>query len=107
MRNVIKAVVVVAAFVGMTNAALANDGTCDRMSNLSKQIMTNRQNGVSLNEMMSTLNSVNNSALKTVTKTMVLDAYEHPRYNTATVKQRTIDEFANKYMLMCVKALSK
>ena len=42
-------------------------------------------------------------SLKSLTRTMALDAYDTPHYNTPAIKDKTIRDFTDKYTLLCEK----
>jgi hypothetical protein len=77
----------------------AEDDFCLQMHNVGKTIMDARQKGVSLPTMMQTMSG----NLKELLKPIVVEAYSHPVYTTPSIKKETVDEFANKLHLECLK----
>lgn len=79
---------------------LENDNYCETVSNLSENIMKSRQRGASLSDALGI------SPLEIV-RTIVLDAWETPRYSMESLSQREIDDFRDKWHLLCLKALNE
>jgi hypothetical protein len=107
MKNVIKAVIVVSAFVGMTNMAMAQTTktvNCEMIEKIATKVMDNRQSGVPLADMMKVVNNPNAGAFGGVAKALTMLAYEQPRFNTKANQQKAIVDFANEAMLVCLKA---
>ena len=82
--------------------AMAED-TCELLSDLAKTIMTKRQDGASMTDMMAIVGDQDSAASK-VTKAMIIGAYEVPAYSTDKVKQNAITDFSNQVALECYKA---
>ncbi len=76
-------------------------GTCDKIEGLSSRIMSARQNGVSMKNMMS-IESLGDHMSK-----MIVDAYEYPRFETDQHKDRMIKDFSDEKYLECVKIMRK
>jgi hypothetical protein len=104
MKNLMKAILVVGSFVAMTNAALAQTDTCETVSKIATSVMDNRQSGVPLSKMMEIVRAVEKTPVGPIAKTMTIDAYEQPRFNTKDMQKRMIGDFADKYTLICEKA---
>lgn len=101
MKSLVSVVLAVSlSFVAMP--AMAED-TCSVLSDLAKTIMTKRQDGASMTDMMAIVKD-RDSAAGQVTKAMIIGAYEIPAYSTDEVKQRTITDFSNQVALECYKA---
>lgn len=77
---------------------LKKDDYCEKISEISEAIMESRQRGVSLS------NALGTSPLDIV-RTIVLDAWESPRYSTESVVQREVDDFRDQWHLVCLKAM--
>jgi hypothetical protein len=73
---------------------------CETISELAEQIMTTRQNGVSLSDALGI------SELDLV-RAMVMNAWETPRYSMESLSQREIDDFRDKWHLLCLKSVSE
>ena len=68
---------------------------CESVGELATIIMQNRQKGVDLSKML-TLSKGDDGV-----KTMVLDAYNSPRYSTDVYKNDAVSDFSNKWVLAC------
>lgn len=88
----------------LTTPAVADTVTdqefCTSVSELSEAVMEGRQGGTPMSEMMRVAGS------NGIMKSMVLEAFDHPRYSTRDVKRRTIQEFTNQWFSTCMKARS-
>lgn len=67
---------------------------CEQIQELAEVIMTARQDGAKLNDMMAA--SDNRLAHE-----IVIDAYKEARYNTPQFKLKAVNEFSNKWVLGC------
>lgn len=70
---------------------------CDAVSHMAKTVMQQRQQGMSISEMMK-----HDQGQDWIRKVM-MDAYDEPRYSTSEYQQETIVEFSNKYHLLCLR----
>ncbi len=78
---------------------------CAVFAALAHNIMDGRQKGVSMKESMEiSERSKLPDNLKAVVKSIVISAYERPRYSTEQMKAREVTEFENGYYLACSKA---
>lgn len=73
---------------------------CNDIYELSRQVMSARQNGVSLPEMLNLLAKIESGSMY---KPMIIHAFELSIYSTDEYKQSVIDEFSNEYLLQCLK----
>ena len=89
-----------AAVIALTVAdqAKANDA-CENMATLAGLVMESRQKGVPM------VKAYNAAGGNNVIQDMVVLAYEMPRFNTASIKERAIKEYANKWFLSCIKSM--
>lgn len=87
----------------LATPVLADDSLeiCAEIGKLSETIMEKRQAGVSMAEMM----AVAKGEAKELAQTLVIDAYDQPRYQTPDVQRRTIGDFRDKWYLVCVKGV--
>jgi len=103
-----KITLALAAFVLSTSAA-ANSADdikfCTEISTLSTTIMTDRQSGKSLAEMLSLAHKPEFNGMQELLMLIVQSAYKAPRFSTDKVKKETITEFANTMMLQCLTEL--
>ena len=83
---------------------LSDTQVCSMFSGLAKQMMTARQNGASMEEMMEVATNSGNDAVNQITKAMVIEAYEIPRFSLPENKQNAINDFADHIYLTCIKS---
>ena len=91
-----KKLILIAALT-LSTAVQAN--TCEEIENFARTIMDNRQSGVSLVSMIKVVKD------HKLGKKMVIDAYESPIFNGKAYKDKTINEFANKWYMTCIKTI--
>lgn len=72
---------------------------CGSYSEMARTIMTERQRGVSMREMMDRADG------REPHQTMVIQAYDEIGYSTSQVQQRTINKFADGWYLDCARYL--
>ena len=100
MTHFIKALIVVSAFLGMTNLALAEPAkktVCEITESVATLVMEARQLGASLSEMLKATDHPDWAVA------IIIEAYEEPRWSTTKMQARAIVDFANEVMLACVK----
>ncbi len=93
------------AILGVTSAQAQVN--CEQVNRLAKSVMSARQSGVALSDMLKVLDSPDIKTSGPLTRAVIMEAFEHPRYNTESVQQRTITEFASQHMLMCIKIMNQ
>jgi hypothetical protein len=71
--------------------------SCEVIEVYARTVMDVRQNGVSLKDAMATSDENDTLGPK-----IIMAAYSKPRYATASIKQRTIDDFADNAYLECL-----
>lgn len=88
-------------------SANANAGNaCEKIARLSGSIMDARQRGVPILDIMhifeagKTKDQVSTNKLA---KSLVMDAYETPKFSTTTNKKEASTEFVNKQMVKCLR----
>lgn len=69
---------------------------CDVIGKTASGIMTSRQKGTSIMPMLKIFK-------KEVSRQLVLEAYDSPKYGTYKHKQQSITEFSNKAVIKCLK----
>jgi hypothetical protein len=74
-----------------------NTNTCKEIEALANTVMSARQNGVQMMQMIEVAGDVK------AIKTMIIQAYEVPLYNMDKNKVAAIREFTNEWVLACVK----
>lgn len=76
--------------------------TCEMFNKIAEAVMTARQSGVALSDLMSDFESITSDPYFSQ---MLIDAYDQPRFTTEEVQKRTIQEFANEHYSQCIKAV--
>jgi hypothetical protein len=106
MKRIVFVVALGAGLCVAQRASAAEDWTerCKSISSLAATIMKGRQAGVSMSSMMDVTVDAD---IKNLTTSMVMDAYEKPRYSTEKVQQETISDFRDDWYLKCAQAYGK
>ena len=81
-----------------TAPALAKPASCEQIAELAKSIMTARQEGVSMVEMM----GVGEDG--SLTEVIVVDAYEEGRYRVEANQHRRVADFRDEWFMACYKS---
>lgn len=76
---------------------------CTAISTLANSIMTKRQAGASMAEMMSATQAQDQS-VREVSGRLVVAAFDLPRFSTPEVIDETVKDFENEVFLECIKA---
>ena len=92
MKNLIVALTLFAASPVMA------EGLCTDIEEIATAVHEARSAGVSVTRMMELANG------SQVIETIVLDAYDRPRYQTEQVIIRDRQEFVNKWVMHCIRA---
>jgi hypothetical protein len=74
---------------------------CQTVGKLAYTMMDARQAGLSLTELLAM------PSRTPLGRTILLDAYESPRFHTEEMQERAKVDFRNKWELACVKSRSK
>ena len=110
IKKILLAAAISAMMAAPTYAQVAessiDDSVCRSVMELSRQMMTNRQVGVPVTDMMDVfVNDPNTDAKhKNLMMEIVMRAYDAPKYSTAEYQEEAADEFANGYYLDCMKS---
>jgi hypothetical protein len=89
---------ILALLMALSAPALAKPASCEQIAELAKSIMTARQKGVSMVEMM----GVGEDG--SLTEVIVVDAYEEGRYRVEANQQRRIADFRDEWFMVCYKS---
>lgn len=88
----------------MTSFSYAED-SCTILGDLAETIMKRRQEGVDLTTMINIAESEGTlPEIASVSKKLVIAAYDYPEYSSDEYKLRTIRKFKTKVMVECYKA---
>lgn len=94
----------VASAMLMAGQASADSGItveeCHQASNLAKEVMTNRQVGISMSSQYQVASTL--GPLSAMVSSMVKGAYEYPRYSTNDYQQGAINDFSNHWFALCI-----
>ena len=97
------------SFILATSSAFASDDVaeqCEIMGSFSEIVMTQRQDGEALSELMGKLNAYAESnaadpAFIKEARGIIIGAYKKSRYSTDEFKLKAIQDFRNDVELMC------
>ena len=78
---------------------------CKTFSSIAVQIMTARQQGVPMVDVLEIAAQGKSKEFNTLAKKLVVSAYEQPRFMTQQNVQRSIDKFRDQVTLDCVKSI--
>ena len=109
MRSIISVLALVLC-LGVSTSAFAEDTwkiTCEALSGTAGSIMSARQVGVPLAQMMNKLTEIEPEGAtekdKRYIEGIVFQAYEQPRFDTEDDKNKAINEFQNTIYSRCAK----
>ena len=77
---------------------------CNNISELARTIMTKRQNGVTMREMM---NVEFNEKVRELVHGLIIAAYDVAKFNSSEYKNKYINRFENEVYSMCIKEMKK
>lgn len=77
---------------------------CKSSAGAAKAIMSSRQRGAAMTEMMDKVVRPAEPFIRDIIKAFVIDAYSRPRFDTPEFQQRAILDFENHAYLSCLKA---
>jgi hypothetical protein len=84
-------------------ATQLKEAECDAIEMTANVSMLWRQNGKPLSEARKELLSMAPDLMKDISESILLDAYDQPRYGTAQFKQDAVTDFASEWYLSCLK----
>lgn len=85
------------------NQSIKN-ATCLMLGQLAEGVMTARQSGKPISTVLGTLDG-GSSDIDNLARTIIIEAYEEPRWNGSEYQSRAITEFENSVMVRCYKTL--
>jgi hypothetical protein len=82
---------------------------CMVVSDMAKAMMTNRQAGVPLSEIIAKMDADKEmpESVRTMMTSIVMAAYDEPKFNSPDNQQEAINEFSSAMMLQCMKELGE
>lgn len=78
---------------------------CDTIEEVANAVMTKRQAGLPMSNMIRLLNKIDDKNFKKAMSLIIIDAYQIPMFYTNKAKKRAVLEFKNKWYLLCYKEL--
>jgi hypothetical protein len=71
-------------------------------------IMKHRQSGTDIGSLFAVFDNTNHDpSIQRVIKTIIIEAYDEPKYSSPAYQQNAITEFQNRVTLECLKATQK
>ena len=103
MKQIIAAAILA---VAIHAPAMAQDAdqpvTCADMGNLAESIMVARQNGIPISQLVVIIDAAEDSpGANRLYRSIVLEAYERPRFMSASSRTRSIEDFRNDIETFC------
>ena len=78
--------------------------TCKTYSSLAKTIMSARQNGIPMADMMEKVAAMDEDPVKNLASLMVTTAYDTNRFSSEEYKQKAVSDFENTFFSSCIKS---
>lgn len=91
----------IAAIALWATQATAQASPCTSIGDLAEQIMTHRQAGTAISQIMPMVEG-NDLFVK-----MLLEAYQKPRFSSSEYQSREIEDYRNLWEIGCYQALSE
>lgn len=100
MKRIITALALTAA---MISPAMAVDKeTCLAVKGLAEAVMSARQAGVDVSDMMAT--TTENPKMNKLQQGLIVDAFSFPAYSTKDFREKEVREFGARHYLNCLKS---
>jgi hypothetical protein len=98
-------IILIIVFIVSTIGVQAdNSDSCENIDKTAENIMTSRQSGVPMVEVVKLVNeNIKSDTLNKFVTEMVKDAYKEPRFSTQDYKKKAILDFRNKWYLFCLE----
>jgi hypothetical protein len=92
------------AFVAMASFDVLADNkkTCNGIEYFSRMVMEHRQMGTPMREVMELIDSKDEFI-----NSVIMSAYEAPKYSTEKHKKEEVNNFADAYYLACLKGINQ
>lgn len=98
-----KILIVATICIAMTTTVFAEDdwyARCESLASLAEVVMRNRQDGVAMSKMMK---NTPKTIFKSVIESLIITAYDTPRFSTKKMQQRATEDFRDEIYLECIK----
>jgi hypothetical protein len=89
--------------VGSVTTAQANDALCAAHASTAATIMSARQEGVPMADMLNILKGDFSAHTKDLYKKIIINAYSSPRFEIEKNQKKIIDDFRDKVHVDCLK----
>lgn len=99
MRSIV--VVGMAVFSFAAGQAVAGQGSCEVIGILAKSVMSARQGGVPMQDVLG--HGGDSKEVDELTRLLAIAAYEQPRFSSKDYQDRATTEFQNQMYLACMK----
>jgi len=109
MKKLITAIILLTAFNAKAELSPKEQvELCSYMGTIAEVIMTQRQLGTPITEMLETsVKNASSPAIMELTKRMTIHAYDHARLESQDAIDKTVADFRNGYELACIKDFNK
>lgn len=101
-----KIVLLVVAFMFLPATSFSEDGNwrelCEGYAGLAATVMGKRLDGVPMQAMVKAV--IKDGSVDQDIERMVTEAYDSPRFTTEEHKRRAVEEFRDRWYLLCYKA---
>lgn len=84
-----------------TSNAATREEVCPEIANLAMTIMTARQLGIPMENLMQAADQDVEQVYEDLAKAMIMEAYSAPRYSSEEFQQQAITEFGNAVSVAC------
>ena len=101
-----KLVICLVSLVVFSGVSFANDSeNCKSIANFAAVVMEKRQAGTAMDAMIDLIHgSESDNGLRKVLESIILRAYENPRYGTEEFKKRSVNDFRNDIYVECYRS---
>lgn len=107
MTRFLTAIAAALLTVSPVTAAAPRPDICPTVETLARTIMEGRQVGVPMTKMMEVADNQGDNPMGRLIRALIVAAFEKPRYMTAEIQQREVDDFANEAALECYRATGR
>ena len=104
-RIVIGSIVLMSVINPVCAAPMGKIEMCTMISGLAKTAMEKRQSGTLLSEILVALDKVQDNPFTTMAKAITIMAYEKPRYSTPDYINKSVIDFTNESMSLCLATM--
>lgn len=106
-RWIVAAALLIASSSLVATAAPTRTSVCAKYERVAEGVMTLRQNGTRMSELMDAAAESPNEAVHRFMRTMIVEAYNEPHYRSPTVVDKVVRDFGNRIYKVCFKNIGK